>query len=479
MKQSAIAIVFLLLGALLPALAQAITDEVTYSYDDLNRLVQATHQQSGRVMDYGYDEVGNITSNIRKGTGVIQGTVTDANGAPLGNATMYATSTGDDPPWVKTDGNGHYRIDGLFPEKSYTLKAQLDPAYGWRINPQPITPTADGTVVDMVLSFPPLDFSVTGTVTLSPACGGAPLADAKVVISSSDSETSLLRTTITDADGNYALPGLPEYANYTLSVAPAATSGLRSVTVYGIDGTSTPAITQNVQIACGGPGIIGTVRIVNVSSQAYAVLWDADHNFVDYQPLTAQNAYGDYTFSFDNLPDGIYKLAISAAGTAPLWYQNAASFAEATPVTPGGPVISMIHPQQGISRNPQGCALYYLDSDQDGYGDPTVIAESCSGQPFGYVLTGNDCNDANASIHPSAVEICDDGIDQDCGNGDLASDPCGICGGDGLACTPAPHDVSNAIGCADCHAAAGGQPVDYACETCHTNSTGRDYDKLN
>ncbi|MEW6429822.1 MAG: CxxxxCH/CxxCH domain-containing protein, partial [Thermodesulfobacteriota bacterium] len=42
-----------------------------------------------------------------------------------------------------------------------------------------------------------------------------------------------------------------------------------------------------------------------------------------------------------------------------------------------------------------------------------------------------------------------------------------------------PHDVSNAIGCADCHAAAGGQPVDYACETCHTNSTGRDYDKLN
>jgi hypothetical protein len=31
-----------------------------------------------------------------------------------------------------------------------------------------------------------------------------------------------------------------------------------------------------------------------------------------------------------------------------------------------------------------------------------------------YCTTGNDCNDANATIHPNAVEICNDNIDNDC-----------------------------------------------------------------
>jgi MYXO-CTERM domain-containing protein len=34
-----------------------------------------------------------------------------------------------------------------------------------------------------------------------------------------------------------------------------------------------------------------------------------------------------------------------------------------------------------------------------------------------------DCDDANASIHPGAAEVCGDSIDQDCAGGDL---PCGI-----------------------------------------------------
>lgn len=38
----------------------------------------------------------------------------------------------------------------------------------------------------------------------------------------------------------------------------------------------------------------------------------------------------------------------------------------------------------------------------------------------GYTEGSGDCNDANATIAPDAVEICDDGIDQDCNDSDLS-----------------------------------------------------------
>ena len=56
---------------------------------------------------------------------------------------------------------------------------------------------------------------------------------------------------------------------------------------------------------------------------------------------------------------------------------------------------------------------YYQDIDGDGFGNPNVTITSCS-VPVGYTLNGNDCNDNNASIHPGAIDICGDGIDNDC-----------------------------------------------------------------
>ncbi len=66
----------------------------------------------------------------------------------------------------------------------------------------------------------------------------------------------------------------------------------------------------------------------------------------------------------------------------------------------------------------QGDVWLYLDADGDGFGDPNTYTEECIAE--GYIDNGNDCDDDDATIHPRAEEVCDDGIDNNCN--DLADD---------------------------------------------------------
>jgi hypothetical protein len=59
--------------------------------------------------------------------------------------------------------------------------------------------------------------------------------------------------------------------------------------------------------------------------------------------------------------------------------------------------------------------VFFIDGDGDGFGDPDLdLAISSCGAPAGYVDNTADCDDANAAIHPDAVEVCDNDIDNDC-----------------------------------------------------------------
>jgi len=58
---------------------------------------------------------------------------------------------------------------------------------------------------------------------------------------------------------------------------------------------------------------------------------------------------------------------------------------------------------------------YYIDADNDGYGNPNVSLISCSNPP-GYVTDNTDCNDSNADINPNVSETCGDNIDNNCNN---------------------------------------------------------------
>ncbi len=61
---------------------------------------------------------------------------------------------------------------------------------------------------------------------------------------------------------------------------------------------------------------------------------------------------------------------------------------------------------EGVTR------IWYVDLDGDSFGVPDSVQDACA-QPTGYAASADDCDDADASINPDAIEVCD-GVDQDC-----------------------------------------------------------------
>jgi hypothetical protein len=55
---------------------------------------------------------------------------------------------------------------------------------------------------------------------------------------------------------------------------------------------------------------------------------------------------------------------------------------------------------------------WYADEDEDGWGDPDDLVQSCDFVQ-GYTRDVGDCDDADAAVNPDGVEICN-GIDDDC-----------------------------------------------------------------
>ncbi len=72
----------------------------------------------------------------------------------------------------------------------------------------------------------------------------------------------------------------------------------------------------------------------------------------------------------------------------------------------------------GIDQNCDGQAdegvltTYFMDADQDGFGDPNFRIDDCA-QPQGYVTNGQDCLDSNPNVHPLSSEVCDE-LDNNC-----------------------------------------------------------------
>jgi len=71
----------------------------------------------------------------------------------------------------------------------------------------------------------------------------------------------------------------------------------------------------------------------------------------------------------------------------------------------------------GTADDGTGTTLY-ADRDEDGYGSPDDVLISCEGEEEGYLEDDSDCDDQDDEINPDAVDVCGDGVDQDCDDAD-------------------------------------------------------------
>jgi MYXO-CTERM domain-containing protein len=101
-------------------------------------------------------------------------------------------------------------------------------------------------------------------------------------------------------------------------------------------------------------------------------------------------------------------------------------------------------PDDGIDQDCSGndSVSCYVDKDGDGFGvGNSVIGEgTCSGG--GYAAKAGDCNDANASIFPTAHEVPGDGVDSNCDGADPYVSDAGGTGGAGSATDAGVPDAS-------------------------------------
>lgn len=63
-----------------------------------------------------------------------------------------------------------------------------------------------------------------------------------------------------------------------------------------------------------------------------------------------------------------------------------------------------------------GDGAWFPDLDHDGFGDEGSSEVRCS-SAAGYTTTGGDCDDADVTVNPAEVEVCNDGADNDCDGG--------------------------------------------------------------
>lgn len=220
-------------------------------------------------------------SSSAASVGTVTGKVTNTSGAPIQGASVSLGGNG-----AITGADGAYTLQA--PAGSATLTAALA---GYQSASETVTATAGTTTQAATLQLTPVNpGNVTGHVAGS---GGAALAGAAV------SAGGL--STLSAADGSYALNNLPAGPTTIAASLSGFQSGSAVVTVVAAATTAAPTIT----LASGSGSITGTVK-----SSSGAAIAGASVGFG--AGTTTTNASGVYTLT--SVPVGTAQLVASATG---------------------------------------------------------------------------------------------------------------------------------------------------------------------
>jgi len=146
---------------------------------------------------------------------------------------------------------------------------------------------------------------------------------------------------------------------------------------------------------------------------------DCDNDIDEDLPL--------FTYYFDNDIDGFgdeLNVLEDCSSVPPGGYvtDNTDCNDGANTVYPGAPELcdNLDNDCDGAIDEDLTTYVYYTDSDSDGYGSPADSIITCQGEPpTGFVAGNTDCDDSDENIYPGAVEIMNNGIDEDCDGFDL------------------------------------------------------------
>jgi len=179
--------------------------------------------QVSQVIDLGPSgQQGDLTIVLTAGTGVVTGTVTAANGSPVGGATVTAGGLADPPQTTTlTDGPvGTFRLEGLPVPGSYTITVS---APGFADQTVPVALAADAVLPPIGVTLTPAMGSITGQVL---GADGKGVVGAAVSVTDGQKVWPVVTTSASGGTpaGSFTVAGLPS-GRYTVTATVVDASG--------------------------------------------------------------------------------------------------------------------------------------------------------------------------------------------------------------------------------------------------------------
>lgn len=272
------------------------------------------------------EERSGVEITLRKGDGLISGTVSSADG-PLGGVSIVATSGQTEVSTISLTGSeaGTFTLRGLPTPGSYTVVASKS---GYASQTLTLTLAKGQKLTGVGLALGKSSGSLTGAVTLLPdrtPAGG-------VAVTVTDGENTVVTATQSSGDvGNWRVGGLAIPGTYTVSFARSDLAGQTlsvtldsagqitpesrgaTVTAAGIEVALQPA-TAVVQGVISQPASSGATT----SSPVGEVTVQLSSGTATYSVISASVPSADTgRYRIEDVPPGTYTVSVSRNGVSP------------------------------------------------------------------------------------------------------------------------------------------------------------------